>query len=106
MACPEYVPGFGDSSGHEFAGVAASVWACVQGRAFPGSGAVREVPAPGRATGPEENPAWSSRGRPPAGSFTKRLAEEWLREVLHEASRGALAAQAQTGVRFADAAAE
>jgi integrase len=50
--------------------------------------------------------AWSERGRPPAGFFTKRLAEEWLRETLHEAARGTLAAQRRTGVTFADAAAE
>jgi hypothetical protein len=50
--------------------------------------------------------AWSGRGRPPAGYFTKRLAEEWLREVLHQASQGTLAGQVRTGVTFADAAAE
>jgi hypothetical protein len=50
--------------------------------------------------------AWSGRGRPPAGCFTKRLAEEWLREVLHQASRGTLTGQVRTGVTFADAAAE
>ena len=50
--------------------------------------------------------AWSGRGRPPAGYFTERLAEEWLREVLHEASRGTLAGQVRTGMTFADAAAE
>jgi integrase len=51
-------------------------------------------------------PAWTARGRPPAGHYTKRLAEEWLREVLHEAARGALPAQNQSGVTFAQAAAE
>ena len=30
-------------------------------------------------------PAWTGRGRPPAGYFTKRLAEDWLRETLEEA---------------------
>ena len=50
--------------------------------------------------------AWSGRGRPPAGYFTKRLADEWLREVLHQASRGTLAGQVRTGVMFSDAAAE
>jgi len=40
------------------------------------------------------------------GAFTKRLAEEWLRDVLHRASRGTLAGQVRTGATFADAAAE
>lgn len=51
-------------------------------------------------------PAWSERGRPPAGHFTKRLAEDWLREVLYEARRGTLTGQVRTGASFADAAAE
>jgi len=51
-------------------------------------------------------PGWSQRGRPPAGFFTKGLAEEWLRDVLHHASRGTLAGQVRTGATFADAAAE
>jgi hypothetical protein len=29
-------------------------------------------------------PAWTDRGRPAAGYFTKRLAEEWLRKTLDE----------------------
>ena len=33
-------------------------------------------------------PAWSEPGRPPAGSFTKRTAEDWLRAVLDEARGG------------------
>ncbi len=51
-------------------------------------------------------PAWTERGRPPAGYFTKRTAEAWLVELLHEARRGTLAGMAQTGATFADAAAE
>lgn len=50
--------------------------------------------------------AWTGRGRPAAGFVTKREAEEWLREVLHQASRGTLAGQTRTGATFADAAAE
>jgi hypothetical protein len=50
-------------------------------------------------------PAWTERGRPPAGYFTKRLAEDWLRETLHEARRGALVGQVRTGATVADAAA-
>ncbi len=46
------------------------------------------------------------RGRPPAGYFTKRLAEDWLRSVLDEARRGTLPGLVKTGATFADAAAE
>jgi integrase len=60
----------------------------------------------GRQVQKKLGPAWSERGRPPAGYFTKRLAEEWLRETLHEARRGTLAGQVRTGATFADAAAE
>ncbi|MBW8060541.1 MAG: site-specific integrase [Solirubrobacterales bacterium] len=51
-------------------------------------------------------PAWTERGRPPAGYFTKRTAEAWLRDVLDEARRGTLPGLVKTGVTFADAAAE
>jgi integrase len=51
-------------------------------------------------------PAWSERGRPPAGYFTKRTAEAWLRSVLDEARRGTLAGLVRTGATFADATAE
>jgi integrase len=60
----------------------------------------------GRQVQKKIGPAWSERGRPPAGFFTKRLAEEWLRDVLHQASCGTLAGQVRTGATFADAAAE
>jgi len=48
-------------------------------------------------------PAWAERGRPPAGYFTKRLAEDWLREVLDQARRGTLLGMVRTGVTFAEA---
>ena len=51
-------------------------------------------------------PAWTERGRPPAGYFTKRLAEAWLRSTLDEARRGVLPGMVRTGATFADAAAE
>jgi integrase len=51
-------------------------------------------------------PAWSERGRPPAGYFTKRQAEEWLRGVFDQIRRGTLAGMVRTGATFADAAAE
>jgi integrase len=50
--------------------------------------------------------AWTERGRPPAGYFTKRTAEDWLRVVLYEARRGTLPRLVKTGAIFADAAAE
>jgi hypothetical protein len=51
-------------------------------------------------------PAWTGRGRPPAGYFTKRLAGDWLRLTLDEARRGTLPGMVRTGATFADAAAE
>ena len=51
-------------------------------------------------------PAWSERGRPPAGYFTKRTAEDWLRAVLDEARRGTLPGMVRTGATLSDAAAE
>jgi integrase len=60
----------------------------------------------GRQVQKKLGPAWTERGRPPAGYFTKRLADDWLRQVLHEARRGTLAGMIQIGATFADAAAE
>ena len=60
----------------------------------------------GRQVQRKLGPAWTSRGRPAAGYFTKRLAEDWLRETLDEARRGALPGSVRTGATFADAAAE
>src|SRR3954452_8863352 len=51
-------------------------------------------------------PAWTERGRPPAGWFTRRGAEAWLRELLDQARRGTLPGMVRTGATFADAAAE
>ncbi|HET8976783.1 MAG TPA: hypothetical protein VFN87_01420, partial [Solirubrobacteraceae bacterium] len=60
----------------------------------------------GRQIQKKLGPAWSGRGRPPAGYSTKRLAEDWLRAVLDEARRGTLPGTVRTGATFADAAAE
>jgi integrase len=49
-------------------------------------------------------PAWTERGRPPAGYFTKRTAEDWLREYLDDARRGMGPGFVSTGVSFAEAA--
>ena len=60
----------------------------------------------GRQVQRKIGPAWTERGRPPAGYVTKRLAEAWLRDVLDQARRGSLPGMVRTGATFADAAAE
>lgn len=60
----------------------------------------------GRQVQKKLGPAWTQRGRPPAGYFTKRGAEAWLRGTLDEARRGTLPGMVRTGATFADAAAE
>ncbi|HUY59864.1 MAG TPA: site-specific integrase [Solirubrobacteraceae bacterium] len=60
----------------------------------------------GRQVQRKIGPAWSERGRPPAGYLTKRLAEDWLRDVIDQARRGTLPGMLRTGATFADAAAE
>jgi integrase len=60
----------------------------------------------GRQVQKKLGPAWTGRGRPAAGYLTKRLAQDALREVLHEARRGTLAGMVRSGATFADAAAE
>ncbi|MDP9293925.1 MAG: site-specific integrase, partial [Actinomycetota bacterium] len=51
-------------------------------------------------------PAWTERGRPRAGYYTKRTAEAWLRDVLDQVHAGTLPGMVRTGVTFADAAGE
>src|SRR5436305_13072746 len=60
----------------------------------------------GRQVQRKIGPAWTERGRPAAGYITKRLAEDWLRDVLDQARRGSLPGMVRTGATFADAAAE
>jgi integrase len=60
----------------------------------------------GRQVQKRIGPAWTERGRPPAGYFTKRTADDWLRAVLDEARCGTLPGLVRTGATFADAAAE
>ncbi|HET7445331.1 MAG TPA: site-specific integrase [Solirubrobacterales bacterium] len=60
----------------------------------------------GRQVQKKIGPTWSDRGRPPAGYFTKRSAEAWLRTVLEEARNGTLPGLVKTGVTFAEAADE
>jgi len=60
----------------------------------------------GRQVQKKLGPAWSGRGRPPAGHFTKRSAQAWLDDVLAQARRGELQGMVATGATVADAAAE
>ena len=60
----------------------------------------------GRQVQKKIGPAWTERGRPPVGWFTKRAAEAWLRDLLDQARRGTLPGMVRTGATFADAAAE
>jgi integrase len=60
----------------------------------------------GRQVQKKLGPAWTERGRPASGYFTKRLAENWLRDVLDQARRGTLPGMLRTGATFADAAVE
>jgi integrase len=60
----------------------------------------------GRQVQKRIGPAWTSRGRPAAGYFPKRTAEEWLRGVLDQARAGTLPGLVSTGVTFAEAAEE
>lgn len=60
----------------------------------------------GRQVQRKLGPAWTGRGRPAAGYFTKRLAEDWLRETLVAARQGSLPGSVRSGATFADAAAE
>ncbi|HEX4717795.1 MAG TPA: hypothetical protein VH300_04640, partial [Thermoleophilaceae bacterium] len=60
----------------------------------------------GRQVQKKLGPAWSGRGRPAAGHFTKRTAQAWLDDVLAQARRGELQGMVATGATVADAAAE
>jgi integrase len=60
----------------------------------------------GRQMQKKLGPAWTERGRPPAGYFTKRTAEEWLRDTLDAARRGTLPGMVRTGATLAEAAEE
>lgn len=51
-------------------------------------------------------PGWAERGRPPAGYFTKRTAEDWLRVTLDQARAGTPPGMVRTGATFRDAAEE
>ena len=48
-------------------------------------------------------PAWTGRGRPPEGYFTKRGAEAWLHDHLASIRNGTAPGLIRTGVTFSDA---
>ena len=60
----------------------------------------------GRQVQKKIGPAWTGRGRPPAGFFTKRTAEAWLRDALQRAREGDAPAPRGETVTFATAARE
>jgi integrase len=60
----------------------------------------------GRQVQRKIGPAWTERGRPAVGYFTKRTAEDWLRDVFDQARQGTLPGLVRTGATVADAAAE
>ena len=101
-----YVPRAAYGSSH-VRSVASSDGSCFRVERARGPVWYAKVPAPGRRQVQKKlGPAWTGRGRPALGYFTKRLAEDWLRETLEEARRGTLAGMVRTGATFADAAAE
>jgi hypothetical protein len=60
----------------------------------------------GRQVKKRIGPAWTARARPRVGYFTRRSAEEWLRERLEEACERAHAGGKRTDATFAEAARE
>ena len=77
----------------------------VQGKRGPRWYAKYRLPD-GRQVQKALGPAWTQRGRPADGYFTKRAAEAWLREVLDQAHKGTVPGMVRTGATFADAASE
>jgi integrase len=59
----------------------------------------------GRQVERKLGPAWAGNGRPPAGYFTRRTAEETLQAILTDLRRG-IGTNDGTGATFADAATE
>jgi hypothetical protein len=60
----------------------------------------------GRQIQKKLGPAWTRRGRPPAGSFTRPVAEQWLCATLDQIRARTMPPDAGTRARFDDAAAE
>ncbi len=51
-------------------------------------------------------PAFTGKGRPPAGHYTRKMAKDALQELLADARRGRVDGATRSGATFADAAAE
>jgi integrase len=62
--------------------------------------------ADGRQVFKKLGPAWTGKGRPPDGYFTKKTAEDELQSLLTDARRGKLVGATRTGTTFKDAAEE
>jgi integrase len=60
----------------------------------------------GRQVQKKIGPGFCGRGRPPAGTFTKRTAQAWLNDVLAQIRRRELPGMVRTGATVADAVAE
>ena len=60
----------------------------------------------GRQVQRKIGPAWTDRGRPRAGYYTRRTAQAWLDDLLTQARRGELPGMVETGATLADAVAE
>src|SRR5215212_5689264 len=113
--CPKSVPSIAYRSEFEREALRSDAGPGIQGAdrpRLPGrgqatTGVVRRYRLPdGREVRKKIGPAWTGRGRPAAGYFTKRTAEAWLSDLLDQARRGTLPGVVRTGARFADAAAE
>lgn len=102
-SCPKYVPGsarvseFRDVSGHVF-----RVERKREGWVWYAKYRLRD----GRQVQKKVGPAWTQRGRPASGFFTKRTAEDWLRELLDQVRAGTLPGMVRTNATVADACAE
>jgi integrase len=57
----------------------------------------------GRQVQKKLGPAWTGRGRPAAGYYTKRTAEQWLDQILASARDGTLPGLQRTGVTVSKA---
>ncbi|HEY1775866.1 MAG TPA: hypothetical protein VGG41_06870 [Solirubrobacteraceae bacterium] len=60
----------------------------------------------GREVRKRIGPAWTGRGKPAAGFYTRARAGAWLADLLNEGRRGTLPGMVRRGATFADAAAE
>jgi hypothetical protein len=57
----------------------------------------------GRQVKQRIGPAYTGRGRAPAGTLSRRAAEEWLSGILAQARGGTLPGMVRTGVTFGQA---